>query len=124
MARYSVTFVCIVLMLGFGIFFGIELATRGIERIQGPINGYAQVQQQPAPANPGAAPQAGAAAGTPGQNASSVPAAAPVKPKPQPQPPTGDSGINRAGNQIGDMLQSAAHGTIRTIVSLFDSIVN
>jgi hypothetical protein len=37
MSRYSLTLLGLVLMTGFGIFFGIEIATRGMERIQGPI---------------------------------------------------------------------------------------
>jgi hypothetical protein len=144
MARHSVTFIAIILMLCFGIFFGIELATKGMEQIQGPI-----VQGQ-TPAGGVAYPYAGAgvqqpggtgtgtgappvkgqasvpAAGTPtgGAGQTAAPASVPIPAKPQPQPITADSGINRVGNQIGDMLQAAAHGTIRTIVSLLDSVVN
>ncbi|MDF2721378.1 MAG: hypothetical protein K0Q59_1053, partial [Paenibacillus sp.] len=125
MARYSIMFVSIILMLVFGIFFGIELATRGIEQIQGPVIGTVQ--------QPSHTPSASNASTTPAassqepksssQSAAEQPKPLP-QPKPQPQPLSGDSGINRAGNEIGDMLQSAAHGTIRTIVSLLDSIVN
>ncbi|RKN78990.1 hypothetical protein [Paenibacillus ginsengarvi] len=142
MARHSVTFIAIILMLCFGIFFGIELATKGMEQIQGPI-----VQGQ-TPAGGVAYPYAGAGvqqpggtgagtgapavigqasvptAGTPTGGAGQTAASASVPVKPQPQPITADSGINRVGNQIGDMLQAAAHGTIRTIVSLLDSVVN
>jgi hypothetical protein len=145
MPRYSVTFFVVILMLCFGIFFGIELATRGMANIQGPAPGYAQqgqgglVAQQGQTsasggqtANAGAAQQSGTSAGAGGKAmpqagnaAGSQATAPPVRPQqPQPQPIAADSGINRVGNQIGDMLQSAAHGTIRTIVSLLDSIVN
>ncbi|GAA3403570.1 hypothetical protein ACFFNY_07015 [Paenibacillus hodogayensis] len=149
MNRHSVTFIVIVLMLCFGVFFGIELATRGMERIQGPVGGYpAQggtgAIQPSAPASGGVQP--GAAGGTGGANgqpyrsgvqagadkgmggtASAGKGDAPVAAQPQPpkpQPLAVDSGMNRVGNQIGDMLQTAAHGTIRAIVSLLDSIVN
>lgn len=146
MPRYSVTLIVVILMLCFGIFFGIELATRGMANIQGPT-GYAQqgqggpvVQQQGQAsanggqaANAGAAQSSGTAVGTgtggkatpqAGNSTAAQATAAPARPQPQPQPIAADSGINRVGNQIGDMLQSVAHGTIRTIVTLLDSIVN
>lgn len=127
MSRFSGMFVCVVLMMCFGIFFGIELATKGMERIHGPAPASVQpgvaVQPQPVTQAPqpaaGNGQAAGSAKGQGGENATQ-----PVQPKPQPQPITADSGINRVGNQIGDMLQSVAHGTIRTVVSLLDSIVN
>jgi hypothetical protein len=148
MQRYSVTFIVVILMLCFGIFFGIEIATRGMTNIQGAAADYAgqgqiggALQQQPQPAagggpaaNVGAArpngtnANAGAASNPTAGSAVAAQTAAPVRPQPQPQPQpqqiTEDSGINRVGNQIGDMLQAAAHGTIRAIVSVFDSIVN
>jgi hypothetical protein len=146
MPRYSVTFIVVILMLCFGIFFGIEIATRGMTNIQGAAAGYAgqgqtggALQQQPQPAagggpaaNAGAVrpngTNAGAASNPAAGSAVAAQTAAPVRPQPQPQPQpqqiTEDSGINRVGNQIGDMLQAAAHGTIRAIVSVFDSIVN
>lgn len=147
MPRYSVTFIVVVLMLCFGIFFGIEIATRGMANIQGPATGYAVqgqnggiTQLPPQPAGGGQTANAGAvrpngananagAANNPAAGSAAAPqAAAPVRPQPQPKPQpqqiTEDSGVNRVGNQIGDMLQSAAHGTIRAIVSVLDSIVN
>lgn len=129
MSRYSGMFVCVVLMMCFGIFFGIELATKGMERIHGPAPAYVQqggvVQQPQGAAAPQSASGNGQASGSvKGQGGDSGGSAAQPKPQPQPQPITADSGINRVGNQIGDMLQSAAHGTIRTVVSLLDSIVN
>ncbi|MEF3304515.1 hypothetical protein [Paenibacillus sp. GYB003] len=135
MARHSVTLIAVILMLCFGIFFGIELATKGMERIQGSAAGYAP-QGQPAA---GGVPYANAAAGQQSRGAATgelpanadksspspqAGAQAPAAAKPQPQPIVADSGMNRVGNQIGDMLQTVAHGTIRTIVSLLDSIVN
>ncbi|MFC3767760.1 hypothetical protein [Paenibacillus sp. GCM10012303] len=127
MSRYSGMFVCIVLMMCFGIFFGIELATKGMERIHGPAPASVQpgAAVQPQPVTQAPPPAAGngqtpvSAKGQGGENAATA-----AQPKPQPQPLTTDSGVNRVGNQIGDMLQSVAHGTIRTVVSLLDSIVN
>lgn len=132
MARNGVTAIVVVLMMAFGMFFGIELATRGMERIQGPVNApvsppSAQVQAyagQSAPASGGAAAQKSQGANAaPAQQPQPVQSPAP-KPKPQPQPITADSGINKVGNQIGDLLQTVAHGTIRTVVSLLDGLVN
>ncbi|MDF2669626.1 MAG: hypothetical protein K0R67_1932, partial [Paenibacillus sp.] len=42
MFRYTFTLLGLMLMAGFGMFFGIEIATRGIEQIQGPITGNSQ----------------------------------------------------------------------------------
>ncbi|MDF2669409.1 MAG: hypothetical protein K0R67_1715, partial [Paenibacillus sp.] len=36
----------------------------------------------------------------------------------------GDSSVNRIGNGIGDLLQGAAHTTIRTVVGVFDGLIN
>lgn len=140
MARYSFTFIIVVLMLCFGIFFGIEMATKGMERIQGPTAGYpvqgGLPQQTPPPHSSTAAATGGktenAVTAPPnGSSAASGTAASPTgnataePPLPvQPPPLTVDSGMNKVGNEIGDMLQSAAHGTIRAIVSMLDSIVN
>ncbi|WP_158289626.1 DUF3679 domain-containing protein [Paenibacillus flagellatus] len=143
MSRYSVTLIAVVVMLVFGVFFGIELATRGMERVQGPIGGYAPQGTASQQTPPGQAAQGGQTASggvkaqgvaqpagsqgggqtaTQPQPQTTAPQPQPVKP--QPQPIAADSGINRVGNQIGDMLQTVAHGTIRTVVSLLDSIVN
>lgn len=129
------------LVLGFGIFFGVELATRGMEQIQGPISTNATqstvqppvstqqtgtgsaraetpAQTQTSPAGPGAGGKSDS-----GGKASPAEEQPRPKPKPQIQPGAADSGINRVGNGIGDVLQSVAQGTIRTVVSLLDSFV-
>lgn len=143
MPRYSATFIVIIIMLCFGIFFGIELATRGMANIQGPSSGYTP-PPEPTGAKSGSpsAPLSGggeeaatktivpppattggkAGGGAPSPAGSATGETAPAA-QPRPQPIVVDSGINRVGNQIGDMLQTVAHGTIRTIVSLLDSLV-
>jgi cytoskeletal protein RodZ len=141
MRRHSFTGLAIVLVLGFGIFFGVELATRGMEQIQGPIstNGPQSTVQTPAstqqngtgsartetPAQTQTSPAGSGAGGQSDATGKASPAGEQPKPRPKPQiqPGAADSGINRVGNGIGDMLQTVAHGTIRTVVSLLDSFV-
>lgn len=165
MSRYTLTLLGLVLMTGFGIFFGVEIATRGMERIQGPVypadaglpavesaaprggntaqaGGTVQTGAQTGATRPqtggtatatggktganGPVPQAGAGtgagggtgAGTGASNGQHTPTGAGL--------PVGsaDSGVNKLGNGIGDLLQGMAHSAIRAVVGLFDGLVN
>lgn len=153
--RSSFTLLAVVLMLGFGIFFGVEVATRGMERIQGPIERPAVTTgiSYGAVGTPGAAGtaqvqggrQSGGAAGLGGtaQASGERPPASAVSREPlqgqggaaaasnggaaaglEPGPVLhGDSGVNRLGNRIGDLLQVTARQTIATVVGIFDGII-
>ncbi|MFK7693516.1 hypothetical protein [Paenibacillus sp. HJGM_3] len=169
MSRYTLTLLGLVLMTGFGIFFGVEIATRGMERIQGPVypadaglpavesaapgrgntaqaagtvqtgaqNGATRPQtggtapatggktgtngpvpQAGAGTGAGAVSGAGTGAGTGAGNGQHAPTGAGL--------PAGsaDSGVNKLGNGIGDLLQGMAHSAIRAVVGLFDGLVN
>ncbi|MFH5182740.1 hypothetical protein ACHHV8_08970 [Paenibacillus sp. TAB 01] len=133
MRTWYVRMLLILLTAGFCIFFGVDLATRGVERIQGPIyqsavnvnaaGEGAAVKSGPTPAKPGAQAEGphAAAAGK---------AKAAAEPKSQPEPkdvePKEDiseaSGINLLGNKVGELLQIIAHHGIRWFVALFDAI--
>ena len=136
MTRHSMTLIGIVLLMCFGIFFGIEMATRGISRIQGPVSGpwpYGYSYGNQPAYNGGLAVQPAQSGGTAddgqptgGANAAgpaSASAKEPAPVKPVPQPIAEETGINKLGNKIGDLLQSAAKGTIRTVVSVLDQVV-
>jgi hypothetical protein len=136
MTRHSITLLGIVLLVCFGIFFGIEMATRGITRIQGPVSGpwpYGDGYGNQTAYNGGMAVQpvqSGSAAvdgqrtgGASAAGSASESANEPAAVKPVPQPIAEETGINRLGNKIGDLLQSAAKGTIRTVVNVLDHVV-
>lgn len=76
MTRYSLTLLGLVLMAGFGIFFGIEIATRGMERIQGPIP--AADYRQPAADNGAPASNSASVSGRNAYTASSARQPAPT----------------------------------------------
>lgn len=131
MGKRAVSSLLVILMLGFGIFFGIELATRGMAHIQGGTPEL-KLREQPA-AETGSKDQGPKLPPAPTKP---TPAESSVQPsedsesgkasaaRPERPPLSEDSGVNRFGNQIGDLLQTAAHGTMRTIVSVLDSFVN
>lgn len=126
MRHFYVKLLLIILGIGFSIFFGVDLATRGVERVQGPVQ---------APVEKGTAK----VWLTDKQHDNKTAAEAKPSPKPaareskakteqkeeQPDPKaelTEDSGINRLGNKIGQLLQIIAHHGIKWFVALFDLI--
>ncbi len=143
MSRYTLTLLGLLLMAGFGMFFGIEIATRGMEQIQGPLtNDPRQQGIDPVSSNysSGTLPNRNlvnptpkptpltsnrvqsATTGANGMITSPAPTSAPIG---SGLPAgSGDSSVNRVGNGIGDLLQGAAHQTIRTVVGVFDGLIN
>jgi len=140
MQRYSLTLIAFMLILCFGVFFGVELATRGMERIHGPIASdgrtWSASAERPSehrtPADRSAdtnadrrgsmepeRPSEDTAEGLPdnGARRQDRPSAPPVHHL------SADSGVNRLGNEVGGLLQKMASGTIRAVVGLFDGIV-
>ncbi|RAV21807.1 hypothetical protein [Paenibacillus contaminans] len=109
---------------GFGIFFGVDVATRGIERINGPIDAAASVAQMEAKtAQP--LPASGAQAGQP----KTKPDTAAVKTAQGQEQPAGkqqavieESAVNRVSNGIGEVLRRAANVCLKVIVSVFEAI--
>jgi len=107
-SRFSRQVLIMVLLIVFSIFFGVDLATRGVERIHGPAAGTA-VQQ-----------------GLPGSDARALRQEAP---KPKSSVPhkvsavSGDTLINRIANKTGDLLQIIAYHGIQWIVSFFSGLM-
>lgn len=131
MGKRAVSSLLVILMLGFGIFFGIELATRGMAHIQG---GSPELKLHEQPASESGSKDQGrklppAPTKTPlseysAQQSEDSDSGKSSAVRPERPALSKDSGVNRFGNQIGDLLQTAAHGTMRTIVSVLDSFVN
>jgi predicted RecB family endonuclease len=130
MGKFYLKMLIIVLGVGFCIFFGVDLATRGVERIQGPLvrdanqGGTAIVSQtdnrqegkngiKAPPKNLSKAEQ-DAAKGVKEQKE--------VK-EPEPRVEIIDSsGVSRIGNKVGELLQIMAHYGIRGMVALFEAV--
>ncbi|UUZ85476.1 hypothetical protein LJK88_19270 [Paenibacillus sp. P26] len=117
----ALKFMAVVMAMAFCILFGVSLATQGTERIHGPLGTTASPGGGKPPARSYAAAPAGKQAAA---------AEAPVKPAgagkaepPAPRPePVKDTGVNRFGNKVGDLLQIVAYHGMRWIVTLFEAI--
>jgi hypothetical protein len=113
MRNFYLKMVLFVLGVIFCIFFGVDLASRGMERIE-------------APAAAATATVPPAAAASAAQTDKTVKAAIPAQtakpPAPEPQRVAEDNDLNYVGNKLGDLLQIAAHHTIRFVVSLFETL--
>jgi hypothetical protein len=115
MARFYIKVGLFGLAVMFCIFFGVSLANRGMERIQGPLpiepaKAVAPRTKIQAVATPAAKPPVQ-------QKQQQIAAAAVV-----PLPIENDTSMNRVGNKVGDLLQIVAHHGIKMFVSLFDSV--
>jgi hypothetical protein len=119
MRAFYVKMVLFVLLVGFCILFGVDIANRGMERIQGPTLPAGAF----GPANTAAAQQAPPVKAPAAGTASSA-AARSSAPKPEPVRAQEDEALNFIGNKTGDLLQIAAHHAIRLVVSLFGSIID
>jgi hypothetical protein len=115
-----------VLGLSFCVFFGIDLATKGTERIQGASVQAAAVGSSTA--KPQEAAKAYSAAPATGPKAAAAVKPAAAKPAAQAKAPVRkelevDTGVNRIGNKAGDLLQITANHGIRLFIKLFEAIL-
>jgi hypothetical protein len=115
-ARFYMKMVWFGLLLIFCIFFGVSLATSGIERIQGPIS-------PPAAQKSTVKPVTVSAIASPSSinRDQSIDKAPPVKEK-NPEDIEGRS-LNLVGNKLGELLQIMSHHGIKWFVSIFDSVL-
>lgn len=110
------------------IFFGIDLATSGIERVGGPIGGASQPPPVSAPAAAdsasvsSASQAASSAASLPGDAASS--AVPPASASPASAAAGRPSFINRLSLKLGDVLRALAQWAIRLVTAVFNAIVH
>jgi hypothetical protein len=114
MARFYLKVALFGLLVLFCILFGVSLATKGMERIQGPIPPSASERPSVA-AKSTISP-------TPSKTAAA--SAAKDKAAIEENPvPTHDSSMNRVGNKLGGLLQITAHHGIELFVSIFDALL-
>ena len=116
MSRFARNVALLSLVVAFSVFFGIDLADRGIARIHGPVAATAEVpvvpsvRQEPAYVNvhSTASVRETSVRSTPEPVAAAV---AEVSP------------INRIANKTGELLQILAYHGIRWVVALFDGLL-
>ncbi|WP_248926764.1 hypothetical protein [Paenibacillus hamazuiensis] len=127
MAKYYVRLFIVALIAAFCIFFGVDLASKGVERVQGPT-GPAPVKQTAAPpakteSKPaGVTAHAGAAKPAAGSSAAGQDAKTKQE-EPVRSEVTEDTGINRVSNKAGELLQIISYHGIKFIVSILDAII-
>ncbi|UQZ86962.1 hypothetical protein SK3146_06255 [Paenibacillus konkukensis] len=129
MGKTYLRLLLVVLGIGFSIFFGVDLATRGVERVHGPITGQdaaivrplqpAAPVKQPEGREAGAAGKTQTAAKQADKEAKDKAASEAAEPRKE---ITEASGINRFGNKVGELLQIITYHGIRWFVALFDAI--
>ncbi len=115
MSRWSLKFAGFVLLLAFGVFYGVSLASSGIERIHGP---YAAGTEPPLSALP--AETAESPAPKPTQTAAPPAKAPPVYHLRESDPAL----LERAAHKTGALLQILADHGIRAVVGLFEKILD
>jgi hypothetical protein len=106
------------LVAAFCIFFGVDLATKGVERVHGPgisaVKSDAWAHQAPVK------PESKQASVSSGQLPAPISKAKPDEP--ERSPVTGDTGINRISNKAGEFLHIMAYHGIKFFVSMLDAI--
>jgi len=119
MGRFTIRFALFGLLVALCILYGIEMATSGIERIQGPLSGQQQEQSEPLEQaqNDVKKPEKE----TPEKEDRQEPAA--TQPQPQPLKRSGkEPSVDVLADHTADVLQAVSSGGIRFIVSIFDAI--
>lgn len=147
MSRFARQMLLMGLLVAVSIFFGIDLATKGMERIQGPVPSLpadpgepwpqqSRQQGSSAPAQPANGSRQGSAvpvqpsaaaqqSGTGSAQAPKREPAAPAAAAPEQRPAVAEqSPINHIANKVGELLQILAYHGIRWVVSLFDGIID
>ncbi|MNI60063.1 hypothetical protein D3C73_1152540 [compost metagenome] len=118
MARFYLKLSLYALLVLFCILFGVSLATKGIERVQGPIppiTASLPIKDKSKPASLPVPIKADLKAPEKKTNE-----AKPTKVEPSVQT---DTSTNWVGNKLGKLLQITAHHTIQLFVGLFDMVL-
>jgi hypothetical protein len=118
MARFYMKMLGFGLLLLFCIFFGVSLATSGIERIHGSLT--------PNSLDPGrVSPSAIEAVNTSQIPSSNKEKKLAIPSKTQEIEPADiqDRSLNLVGNKLGDLLQIVSHHGIKWVVSIFDAVL-
>lgn len=126
MSKFTRQLLIMGLLVIVSVFFGMELASKGINRIQGPMSsGAPTVSQTPTQRQMNS--QVEVPSPAPATASSTAPARGLQEDAPafgQSSAVTKDSLINRVGNKTGELLQIVAYHGIKKVVSLFNVWIN
>lgn len=121
MGRFTIRFALFGLLVALCILYGIEMATSGIERIQGPLSGTQQEQTEQSEQAQDDVKKPVIEA--PAKEEQGEPAAAQENAQPQPLKRSGkEPSVDVLADHTADVLQAVSSGGIRFIVSIFDAI--
>jgi len=116
MGRFTIRFALFGLLVALCILYGIEMATSGIERIQGPLSGQQQTEQLEQTQDDIKKP----VKETPGKEERQE---EPAATQPQPLKRSGkEPSVDVLADHTAGVLQAVSSGGIRFIVSIFDAI--
>ncbi|MCI3923205.1 hypothetical protein MO973_23550 [Paenibacillus sp. TRM 82003] len=128
MKHYGVKIALFAALILVCVFFGIDMATSGMERIAGPAgtayDSHATATQAPLPSLPESQPAEAAASAEAGEDVSALPPGAAASDGPAANGAAEPSFINQAFLGLGDALRYVAQGLIRFVVAVFGSIIH
>lgn len=112
MNRFGTRVLIVLLLVSFGVFYGVDLATRGTERIHGPLaheNETAQHhdEQEPLPVEDVPLEDEGE----------------PALPEPPHLDPAALSDQGKWALRIGQVLQKIAHRIVESVVSIYETFL-
>ena len=114
----------LVFLLAFAVFYGLDLANRGMERVQGqPEAKTAEAKASPDASAPKAVSLKPTSAAHTAVQVKESPAQAKAK-EPVPEIVVRESFVNHLSNRIGDALRRGARALMGLVVSLFDSVTS
>lgn len=112
----------VMLGVGFCILFGVSVATQGTERIAGSL-GKPQAAEGKATAPAPAYTATGTKGTSPSASGREAKSAPPVSEAPARAELVRDTGVNRVGNKLGELLQIAAHHGIRAFIAVIEALI-
>lgn len=115
MARFSSRLFMACILIGFGVFFGVEIAKNGIEQINGPFE--PQLEAAVVTENNGQEQAQNAIVQDAGHEQEDTVQLPPLRPVPA------DKAIHKLANKTEQVLESSLQGGVELIVTLFETIV-
>lgn len=113
MLRFSATFLVMILLLAFGILFGVDIATNGIEQVHGPVSGNG--------GEPQAIPSVRQIASSPIPRMEEKRAASKAEPQ---KTAYRTSTVTYVFDKFGRLVQITADHGVRYFISLFDKMLD
>lgn len=117
MNRFGVRVLLVLLLVSFGVFYGVDIATRGTERIHGSFDHQSALSNQDEEGMATVEPELPNS-----ETADSVQEepSLPEPPLPERIPPYNEE---RWARLIGKTLQKLAHGIVESVVSIFETLL-